>query len=790
MVTSANQNLEEHDKAKEIVEILGYFPLAISQAGAYISVQKLQRPMEEYINIYKRNARSMLAQTPAPATWDYRNDSVFTTWEISFTAIEQEMPEAAKLLLLCGFFAKEDLWEELIRHGSKLPEDGRILPHKSCMKGRLTAISSDLSVRHSIKKLLSYSLIKCGSSTEGFSLHPLVHFWAQERLNVKRRAELSREALLILYHAFNFARHDSNRWNFEVRVAPHLDAVMENVLRYCSTYDLPQYAPKPPELGRSHLDFYRCLDRTYGWLLWGYAAFEERLLNLRQSFRPTLDLGLKTWQLAYRLGTVYQDLRLWKAAERLYNWTLVEAWHNCPQWHPRALEIVGSLAWVILNRDRFDEALEWYTWALEARETVLGKDHPSTIATLYGIGLTLERDDMEAYEHHFVAFTKTGKALGPNDYFTTKFMSSMKRLANGREKLHHLNEFLTLRSDILAWENRTFSVGQSNILEGTALLARNYIYRERPEEAEELILQLVGNHTSLWVINLMDSIAWLYHQKGNKKGASAWYLKARDDARRVFGENNDVTVIQELHLAQYQRYVGQLDNSLQSYFQVLSNSHEAYSVWLAMKGIGEIINGGHLSRKVITYLREALAHMSDQDQVTRDLTKLLGDALKKQGLFKNALRKYQTVATWDRTNSQEDTESHLEILVKVGEIYWRLNRYREALKTYQKTLALSTKLYGEDHIFIKAIMEEIARTYFELRDFAKALEWWGRIVSPPLRDTAVISWIEEDIDYLITIGRANEAFELQQLLEEARVDFSSICLNLNSPFVQLLCAAW
>jgi hypothetical protein len=110
------------------VEILGYFPLAISQAGAYISVQKLQCPMEEYINIYKRNARSMLAQTPAPAAWDYRNDSVFTTWEISFTAIEQEMPEAAKLLLLCGFFAKEDIWEELIRHGSKLPEDGRISP--------------------------------------------------------------------------------------------------------------------------------------------------------------------------------------------------------------------------------------------------------------------------------------------------------------------------------------------------------------------------------------------------------------------------------------------------------------------------------------------------------------------------------------------------------------------------------------------------------------------------------------------------------------------------------------
>lgn len=115
--------------------MLGYFPLAISQAGSYISVQRLQPPMEEYVTIYKRNRRSILAQRPAHATWDYRNDTVFTTWEISFTAIEEEMPGAAKLLLLCSFFAKEDIWEELIHHGSKLPEDGRTLLPNVYIKG-------------------------------------------------------------------------------------------------------------------------------------------------------------------------------------------------------------------------------------------------------------------------------------------------------------------------------------------------------------------------------------------------------------------------------------------------------------------------------------------------------------------------------------------------------------------------------------------------------------------------------------------------------------------------------
>jgi hypothetical protein len=36
--------------------------------------------------------------------WTY-NETAFTTWEISFAAIETEYPEAADLLLICSFFS-------------------------------------------------------------------------------------------------------------------------------------------------------------------------------------------------------------------------------------------------------------------------------------------------------------------------------------------------------------------------------------------------------------------------------------------------------------------------------------------------------------------------------------------------------------------------------------------------------------------------------------------------------------------------------------------------------------
>ena len=43
--------------------------------------------------------------------WQYRDDTVFTTWEVSFNALG---PAARELLLLFGFFDNESIPEELI----------------------------------------------------------------------------------------------------------------------------------------------------------------------------------------------------------------------------------------------------------------------------------------------------------------------------------------------------------------------------------------------------------------------------------------------------------------------------------------------------------------------------------------------------------------------------------------------------------------------------------------------------------------------------------------------------
>ena len=107
----------------ELAAKLGCLPLALDQAGAYIYIQ--QSSFRRYLTEYKTKTNYLLGKG-----WkiDNRDKSVFSTWELSFEAIQKQNPNAAELLLVCGFLNNEDICEELLRKGMKLKVDGELPP--------------------------------------------------------------------------------------------------------------------------------------------------------------------------------------------------------------------------------------------------------------------------------------------------------------------------------------------------------------------------------------------------------------------------------------------------------------------------------------------------------------------------------------------------------------------------------------------------------------------------------------------------------------------------------------
>ena len=88
---------------------MGALPLALNQAGSYITA--MQIPFSKYLFRFESAFVEVTTKKPPTVVWQYRDDTVFTTWEVSFNALG---PAAQELLLLFGFLDNESIPEELI----------------------------------------------------------------------------------------------------------------------------------------------------------------------------------------------------------------------------------------------------------------------------------------------------------------------------------------------------------------------------------------------------------------------------------------------------------------------------------------------------------------------------------------------------------------------------------------------------------------------------------------------------------------------------------------------------
>ena len=88
---------------------MGALPLALNQAGSYISARQIL--FSKYLLRFESAFVEVTTKRPPTTVWQYRDDTVFTTWEVSFNALG---PAAQELLLLFGFLDNDSIPEELI----------------------------------------------------------------------------------------------------------------------------------------------------------------------------------------------------------------------------------------------------------------------------------------------------------------------------------------------------------------------------------------------------------------------------------------------------------------------------------------------------------------------------------------------------------------------------------------------------------------------------------------------------------------------------------------------------
>lgn len=198
--------------AAQIVSHLGHLPLAIAQAGAYISSKKIL--LHDFLSHYRKRTASVLQQTPE--IWEY-GLSVFTTWEMTmehYSTDKNERTHIDNMLLFCAILHQDVINEEFLSH---LLESVQNLP--SWTNPFMTNDSWDSEkfqeVIARLGRLSLLQILRYKSGHYEFSIHPMVSDWLKLRVNAHTLSQSIGSAMRVVAAFIKSKR--GRQMSFEVR---------------------------------------------------------------------------------------------------------------------------------------------------------------------------------------------------------------------------------------------------------------------------------------------------------------------------------------------------------------------------------------------------------------------------------------------------------------------------------------------------------------------------------------------------------------------------------------------
>ncbi|KAJ7787639.1 hypothetical protein B0H14DRAFT_2952368, partial [Mycena olivaceomarginata] len=344
--------------AAEIVKVLCYLPLAIIQAGGFISQSGA---LDSYLDFYKRNRAQLLSEKPAQTHDDYVW-TVYTTWQMSFDRLS---PSAAMLLQLCSFLHREGISEEIFSRAAAY-KFRQCIPSKEDLQKPLEFLSQFLSSTGEwdslrflkvTNELRAYSLITFAAERKLFSIHPLVHSWTFTPFIMGAIVGMS------------FAELPSEDQQLaSLRLISHVDS-----LRHVNQ----QVAI---DFGKQYTRIYHHVGRYEEAKDLAVAVIERETQLLSADHPDTL------WAMS-NLASTYFHLGKFHQVEQLEAQVLGDD-------HPETLCSISNLAATYRNLHNYHKAEELGVTASEKRQQVLGDAHPDTLLVMGELALIYAKLNM------------------------------------------------------------------------------------------------------------------------------------------------------------------------------------------------------------------------------------------------------------------------------------------------------------------------------------------------------------------------------------------------------------
>ncbi|KAJ7714259.1 hypothetical protein B0H16DRAFT_1702108 [Mycena metata] len=447
------ENSEENLKlATEIVKELYYLPLAIVQAGAFVSKSE---DLAGYMALYHRNRAKLLSEKAAQSHDDYAQ-TVFTAWQISFNQLSHL---AATLLQLCSFLHYTGISEDMFSSASKY-EPSSWSPPREELQEPLEFLShfieptgewNSLKFLDVITEIKTYSLISFDPRTRLFSIHPLVHAWSRGTLSDETPLQSCMSSILGM----------------------HITKIPEDGIQLAAVQLLPHIILLKFVSPDGAADFKRVF-----WSIYYESGKFKHAQGIAEQVVEKFQLLLgedhpDTLSAMGNLAATYSRLGEFQKAEKLEVLALEKQRKFQGNEHPNTLWAMNNLASTYLDLGEFQKAEVLGVLVLEKRTKLLGEDHPDTLLAMGNLARTYSAlgESRKAENLEALVLEKCTKLLGEDHPRTLVAMGNLAATYSGLGEVQKAKELKVL---VLEKRTRLLGVDHPDTLRAMANLAVTY----------------------------------------------------------------------------------------------------------------------------------------------------------------------------------------------------------------------------------------------------------------------------------------------------------------------------
>ncbi|KAL7958998.1 P-loop containing nucleoside triphosphate hydrolase protein [Trichoderma compactum] len=484
---------EELEDIKILLQELQCFPLAISQAGAYM--RRMQTTASGYLSLLRESKCRW--ETLKTTEFDRHRrpempNSVLDTWTVSMERIQSENRTAYQVLHTIAYLDNQNLPHELIIKISKCSNDGS------------TKEPEELEVTSAIIRLQEFSFLKTRHIEDGcpsYEMHKLVQEAARYRLTLR---------------GLQGAPAQENVMQTEVSDEVYYTGIALQALSELFP------TSKPESWGQCE----RYLAHAVGMGDWAEISKREA----------------DTSELLSRASEYLYDRGRWREKEVVDQKTLKLRRKVLGERHPYTLESIASLAAAYHYQGQHEKAKACYQEAMELRRQTLGEKHPDTLRAMTLLG--------QVYQSHALPLQR--EVLGEKHMHTLQSLASISGVYHYQGRYA---EAKPIKVETLAIQREVLGEKHPLVLWNIGSLAATCQGLGQYEEAKALYQETLDlrretlgeNHPD--TLRSITQLGAIYHDLRKYELAESLAKEALKLEQKMLGEEHPYTLQSKHNLA-------------------------------------------------------------------------------------------------------------------------------------------------------------------------------------------------------------------------------------------------